>query len=227
MESGSYVYETNKDVLALSYDYFYNKGLAWGFEGEDYSHDDSEDLAIGEYMRDEEKGDSAIKETAETLQPNTSDYKVNGTLYTSGSYLLDSYIGYEFNVNMQWTYSALKGTVIAQYVDIFGNVLAEDITTKDMVGRDYKTNQKDFDGYKLVTIKGEETGKYIDGTIYVIYVYEPTIKEELPTPGRGGTHEYEITPPKTGVSKDNTIIGEILVVLLTLGTTSLDRKSVV
>ena len=164
MENGRYVYETNPDVIALSYDYFYNKGLSWGFE------DDSEDLTIGEYMRDEVKGDDYIKENAGTLNSNTSDYTLNGTLYTSGNYLLDSYLGYEFNVNMQWTYSALKGTVISKYVDIYGNVLSEDFITTDMVGKDYKTYLKYFDGFTLYTIDGEEIGKYIDGTIVLIFM---------------------------------------------------------
>ena len=199
MEDGRYVYETNPDVIALSYDYFYNKGLSWGFEDDEYSQDDSEDLAIGEYIRDEVKGDNYIKENAGTLNSNTSDYTLNGTLYTSGRYLLDSYLGYEFNVNMQWTYSALKGTVIAKYVDIYGNVLREDIITTDMVGKDYKTYLKYFDGFTLYTIDGEETGKYIDGTIVVTYIYEPTDDE----PGTGFTpgpsEELEITPPSTGV----------------------------
>lgn len=220
MESGSYVYETNPDVLALSYDYFYNKGLAWGFDNDEYSHDDSEDLGIGEYIRDEEKGDSYIQENAGTLTPNTNDYKINGTLYTSGNYLLDSYIGYEFNVNMQWTYSALKGTVIAQYVDIFGNVLADDVITKDMVGKDYQTYLKYFDGYQLVTINGEETGKYIDGTIVVVYVYAPTIPEDIPGLETGSTDGWEIEPPKTGIeltsSTSNTAIA-IIAIISTIG----------
>ena len=215
MEDSRYVYETNPDVIALSYDYFYNKGLSWGFE------DDSEDLTIGEYMRDEVKGDDYIKENAGTLNSNTSDYTLNGTLYTSGNYLLDSYLGYEFNVNMQWTYSALKGTVIAKYVDIYGNVLNEDVITTDMVGKDYKTYLKYFDGFTLYTIDGEEIGKYIDGTIVVTYIYEPTDDE----PGIGFTpgpsEELEITPPSTGVETESQNI--YLVILLMLSSTCLYR----
>ena len=192
-----------------------------GFEDDEYSQDDSEDLAIGEYIRDEVKGDNYIKENAGTLNSNTSDYTLNGTLYTSGRYLLDSYLGYEFNVNMQWTYSALKGTVIAKYVDIYGNVLREDIITTDMVGKDYKTYLKYFDGFTLYTIDGEETGKYIDGTIVVTYIYEPTDDE----PGTGFTpgpsEELEITPPNTGVETNSQNM--YLVILLILSGTCLYR----
>ena len=219
-ETGSpYNLETNPDVIALSYDYFYNKGLAWGFEEDEYSHDDSEDLAIGEYMRDESKGDEYIKENAGTLTSNGSG-KVNGTLYTSGPYVLNAYLGYEFGVNMQWTYSALKGTVIAQYVDIFGNVLADDVITSDMVGKDYQTYLKYFDGYQLVTINGEETGKYIDGEIVVVYVYAPTIPEDIPGLETGSTDGWEIEPPKTGIkltsSTNNTAIA-IIAIISTIG----------
>ena len=197
MESGSpYNLETNPDVIALSYDYFYNKGLAFGFEEDEYTHDDSEDLAIGEYMRVPEKGDASIIAGAGTLEKETEGYQFTGNLYTSGNYILDAYLGYEFNLNLQFSYSALKGTVIAQYVDVYGNVLSPDIITTDMVGRTYQTLAKEFDGYTLLTINGEETGTYIDGEIVVIYVYAPG------NPGTGSTSGEEITPPETGVKTE-------------------------
>lgn len=222
MESGSpYNLETNPDVIALSYDYFYNKGLSWGFENDEYTPGDSEDLAIGEYMRDEVKGDDYIIENAGTLNSNTSDYTISGTLYTSGPYILNAYLGYEFNLDLQFTYSALKGTVIAKYVDIYGNILSEDVITTDMVGKDYKTYLKYFDGYTLYTIDGEEIGKYIDGTIVVTYIYEPTDDE----PGIGFTpgpsEELEITPPNTGVESNSQNI--YLIILLILSSPCLYR----
>ena len=221
MESGLNVYETNPDVIALSYDYYYNKGLAWGFANDEYTDADSEDLAIGEYMRDEDKGDDYIKENAGTLNSNTSDYTLSGHLYTSGPYILNAYIGYEFNLDLQFTYSALKGTVIAKYVDIYGNILSEDVITTDMVGKDYKTYLKYFDGYTLYTIDGEEIGKYIDGTIVVTYIYEPTDDE----PGIGFTpgpsEELEITPPNTGVESNSQNI--YLIILLILSSSCLYR----
>ncbi len=180
MEQGfTYNIETNPDVIALSYDYFYNKGISFGFDDE-YKENDSEELSIGTYMRDEVKGDNYIKENAGTLNSNTSGYTLNSTLYTAGSYINNAYLGYEFNLDLQFTYSALKGTVIAKYIDTEGNVLYEDITTTDMVGKDYKTEEKEFDGYTLYEIDGEEKGKYIDGTITVTYIYEPKKKEEIP-----------------------------------------------
>ena len=80
---------------------------------------------------------------------------------------------------------------------------------------------KYFDGFTLYTIDGEEIGKYIDGTIVVTYIYEPTDDE----PGIGFTpgpsEELEITPPSTGVETESQNI--YLVILLMLSSTCLYR----
>lgn len=216
MEQGfTYNIETNPDVIALSYDYFYNKGISFGFNDE-YKENDSEDLSIGMYMRDKSKGDNYIKENAGTLNSNTSGYTLNSTLYTAGSYINNAYLGYEFKLDLQFTYSARKGTVIAKYIDTEGNVLYEDITTTDMVGKDYKTEEKEFDGYTLYEIDGEEKGKYIDGTITVTYIYEPKKKEEIPVIDipDDSNDELEITPPPTGTkSKSENLYLPLLLIL--------------
>lgn len=216
MEQGfTYNIETNPDVIALSYDYFYNKGISFGFN-EEYKENDSEDLSIGMYMRDKSKGDNYIKENAGTLNSNTSGYTLNSTLYTAGSYINNAYLGYEFKLDLQFTYSARKGTVIAKYIDTEGNVLYEDITTTDMVGKDYKTEEKEFDGYTLYEIDGEEKGKYIDGTITVTYIYEPKKKEEIPVIDipDDSNDELEITPPPTGTkSKSENLYLPLLLIL--------------
>lgn len=216
MEQGfTYNIETNPDIIALSYDYFYNKGISFGFNDE-YKENDSEELSIGTYMRDEVKGDNYIKENAGTLNSNTSGYTLNSTLYTAGSYINNSYLGYEFNLDLQFTYSARKGTVIAKYIDTEGNVLTEDITTTDMVGKNYKTEEKEFDGYTLYKIDGEEKGKYIDGTITVTYIYEPKKKEEIPVIDipDDSNDELEITPPPTGTkSKSENLYLPLLLIL--------------
>ena len=215
MEQGfTYNIETNPDVIALSYDYFYNKGISFGFNDE-YKENDSEELSIGTYIRDKSKGDNYIKENAGTLNSNTSGYTLNSTLYTAGSYINNAYLGYESNLDLQLTYSALKGTVVAKYIDTEGNVLTEDITTTDMVGKDYKTEEKEFDGYTLYKIDGEEKGKYIDGTITVTYIYEPKRKEEIPVIDipDDSNNELEITPPPTGtkVKSENLYLPLLLI----------------
>lgn len=65
----------------------------------------------------------------------------------------------------------IKGNVIAHYIDVDGNKLAEDVTTTELVGNDYNTTEKTFDGYVLVETKGDVQGKYIEGTIEVTYIY--------------------------------------------------------
>ena len=225
----TYNLETNPDVIALSYDFFYNKNLSFGFEDDTIRDANSEDFSIGEYMRDEAKGDEVILENAGTLTPNSTSTIENTQLKNNGTYTLNAYLGYEFMVDLQWTYSALKGTVIAQYVDIFGNVLTEDVITKDMVGRDYQTYQKEFAGYQLVTIDGEETGKYIDGEIVVVYVYAPTIPEDIPGFETGSTDGWEIEPPKTGIeistTNDTTLYLMATILVGSLGLLTVTRKS--
>ena len=89
--------------------------------------------------------------------------------------------------NMQLSYSALKGILVVNYLDSEGNKLTEEITTIDMVGRDYKTESKHFDGYTFITVDGEVTGTYIDGILYVTYYYEKY------------TGTGNIEPPQTGL----------------------------
>ena len=66
---------------------------------------------------------------------------------------------------------AVEGEVIAHYVDTLGNTILEDVKTNGLVGNEYTTLEKEIEGYELVDITGEVSGKYIDGTIEVTYVY--------------------------------------------------------
>lgn len=79
---------------------------------------------------------------------------------------------YEGDFAIKAAHDKIKGSVTAKYVDTDGNELSSAITTTDVVGEDYKTEAKDIYGYKLVRVDGEEEGKYIDGTIDVVYVYD-------------------------------------------------------
>lgn len=225
-ETGSpYLFETNPDILALSYDFFYNKNLSFGFEGDSITNENSEEYSIGEYMRDETKGDNAIMESVGTLTPNSISSMNNTQFKNNGLYTLNSYLGYEFQVNLQWTYSALKGTVIAKYIDIYGNVLADDVITTDMVGRDYATQEKIFSGYTLVQINGEEIGKYIDGKIVVVYIYAPVIPEDEPGTGSTEGYDSEILPPNTGIIEtNNTMSYALILILSSLGLYTLALK---
>ena len=55
------------------------------------------------------------------------------------------------------------------------------------------TEEKDFFGYSLKEINGNENGTYIDDTIYVEYIYTNTM----------GTGDIEELPPQTGVEQSN------------------------
>lgn len=65
----------------------------------------------------------------------------------------------------------LTGTVISKYVDEDGVEIASSDTFSDEVGKNYQTSAKTIQGYTLQSINGQETGKLIDGTITVSYVY--------------------------------------------------------
>ncbi|KXT75621.1 putative internalin (LPXTG motif) [Streptococcus sp. DD12] len=70
-----------------------------------------------------------------------------------------------------------SGTVIAHYVDTEGNTIADSVTVADEadVDTDYTTEQKTIEGYQfkeMATGSAATTGKVIDGTQTVTYVYE-------------------------------------------------------
>lgn len=85
----------------------------------------------------------------------------------------------------------VKGNVIVNYVDEFGNKLTDTINLTDLVGNEYKTEELEFEGYIFSKVEGKTEGKYIDGTIEVTYYYE-----------KEGTGNVMPEPPQTNV--DNT-----------------------
>lgn len=203
-ESGSYAIETNKTMLVLAYNYFYNEGLGFYFDTKDENGNYIENpevrrsdvnggsYSIGSYLRDEKKGDEEILERAGTLKSN-SENTISGTLKNVGNYTPDAYLDYFFMVNLQLKYKAKYGNLIIRYVDREGNELLSSVTSTEMVGKNYQTNPEDILNYELVDIDGVELGEYIDGIIIVTYIYDKVGSEET----------GEITPPNTGVSTTN------------------------
>ena len=191
-EMSPYILETNEDILNLSYNYFYNKNFSLGLEDDEVTDADSNKYSIGEYMRDEDKGEDTIKEQIGLLESNTAnDLKM--TFYINGAYTCNAYLGYNFMINMQLSYSALKGVLVVNHVDSDGNRLTEEVTTTDLVGNEYTTEKKDFEGYTFITVEGEPIGTYIDGTIRVTYYYDKNT----------GTGNIEVLPPQTGFNGSN------------------------
>ena len=98
------------------------------------------------------------------------------------------------------------GVVIATYKDTDGNELTTEVRTTDLVGKEYNTEEKDFFGYSLKEINGNENGTYIDDTIYVEYIYTNTM----------GTGDIEELPPQTGVEQSNLYNYLIIISMLIL-----------
>lgn len=66
------------------------------------------------------------------------------------------------------------GQLIVNYVTIDGKILFRQLQYKGIGGNPYETIEKSFDGYQLVKVEGNETGKYVkDETIVVTYIYRP------------------------------------------------------
>ena len=72
--------------------------------------------------------------------------------------------------------------------------------------KEYNTEEKDFFGYSLKEINGNENGTYIDDTIYVEYIYTNTM----------GTGDIEELPPQTGVEQSNLYNYLIIISMLVL-----------
>ena len=100
----------------------------------------------------------------------------------------------------------VKGNVIATYKDTDGNELTEEVKTTDVVGKEYATSEKEFVGYVLKEIIGNETGIYTEETIYVEYIYSKAI----------GTGDIEELPPQTGVEQSNLYNYLIIISMLVL-----------
>ena len=98
------------------------------------------------------------------------------------------------------------GVVIATYKDTDGNELTTEVQTIDLVGKEYNTEEKDFFGYSLKEINGNENGTYIDDIIYVEYIYTNTM----------GTGDIEELPPQTGVEQSNLYNYLIIISMLVL-----------
>ena len=153
-------------------------------------------------MRDDSKGDENIQEAFGTLDPNstnTGDFSI----YINGPKTTNSWAGYISITNSHMTFTAKKGIVEAYYVDEKGKTLSDMVSTSGMVSNDYQTNSKEIFGYELLKVEGDETGKYIDGTIKVVYVYQYVLGE-----GDSEPEEPVVTPvvnkiPYTGIEEEN------------------------
>ncbi len=67
--------------------------------------------------------------------------------------------------------TATAATVTAKYQDEKGKGLSDDVVVTGNVGEDYKTEQKEIDGYTFKEVKGNPTGKFTAQAQEVVYIY--------------------------------------------------------
>lgn len=135
------------------------------------------------------------------------DVEAKGTkTFLSDEYTVDGEITkdkYETRYSLDVTtetkkYEKIYGTLIVKHVDTNGKDLTNTIETTEIVGTNYVTSKMDFEGYEFIEVTGDPVeGKYIDGKLTVIYVYEFV-------DGKGGDDSSNI--PDTGMEDNNTLL---------------------
>lgn len=88
------------------------------------------------------------------------------------------------------------GKVTTEYVTDEGKTLSDNVETFDLVGKNYTTTEKTFDGYELIDINGNTSGVYTKEDITVTYIYQYVHGEGDVEP----EDSDEIIPPQTGLS---------------------------
>ena len=118
--------------------------------------------------------------------PSQNQATIHGLkMHVNGPYTVNTYMLYPFSAYLEFslTRDVEFGTVICHFVDEEGNQLADDIVTTEEVGKEYSTQAKEIDGYRLKEVNGQEQGTYVAGEIHVTYVYEKdsdSVFEEIP-----------------------------------------------
>ncbi|MGM0168007.1 hypothetical protein IGI39_003019 [Enterococcus sp. AZ135] len=108
-----------------------------------------------------------------------------GEKYTSEQKKIAGYTFKEVQGNAAGTYTAqaqtvtyvytkstaTAATVTAKYQDEKGKSLSDDVVVTGNAGEDYKTEQKEIDGYTFKEVKGNPTGKFTAQAQEVVYIY--------------------------------------------------------
>ncbi|WP_165006679.1 MULTISPECIES: MucBP domain-containing protein [unclassified Enterococcus] len=88
------------------------------------------------------------------------------------------YLGYLHTVKESEAAGAVvqeKGEVHVSYIDENEQPLSDPIMMTGKLGESYETEEKQFEGYELVTVKGMAKGKYTNEPQSVIYLYKKSI----------------------------------------------------
>ena len=136
----------------------------------------------------------------------------------SGPYTTNAYQSYNFGLSLGFKLEADSYKVITNYVDVEGNVLAEQvIESYKFTGDEYTTEEKTFEGYELVKVIGDKTGSIEDADVEVTYVYEFVM-------GEGGEDFTDEELVQTGSEIDYSLMSSALITLSLIGLALYSKK---
>ncbi|MCR5483000.1 MAG: MucBP domain-containing protein [Bacilli bacterium] len=204
------VLESNSNLAKLGYDYFYNRIVTVIPEGETDKY--NQKYSIGEYMRDIAP-DTLEEQVRDCVENMDSKDEAIITSYIYGD-TGNSYQGYSFGLNISAKITAKKYKVVAKYIDEDGKTLTDDVVEEYFNGKEYKTEEKAFEGYELIKVLGEKTGTINKSDVEVIYVYQFVM-------GEGG-EEFDIV--QTGSEVDYSLMSSALITLSLIGLALYTKK---
>lgn len=209
--------ETNKETSELGYNWFYNKGVGLypvkDVDGNKYTSSNVSDKGfyLGDYMRNTSLiTEKVVNKDLANIASKTEQSLTPFMMFIDFKYVVNAHQSMDFGLNIKFELEkeVKNGKLVVNYVDLDGNKLTESIITEKEVDTEYATEQKEFDGYEFVKVEGNTTGKYVDGTVEVTYVYSNAYgdvdnKEEAPV-----VKEEIVTPPHTDatVSANNIVM---------------------
>lgn len=165
--------ETNNNLIEFHQNYFYNVLLTMKYN--DKKNLDDNNYSVGAYSRKEGCYQDLNKNFNEITIPKTSETSLGAfSFHLNGPLTRNSYMGFTYGVEVGLTFDkVLKyGDVYVYYIDTLGNLLTDKVTMHDEVDKAYITEEKSFDGYKLVRVDGPKKGSFIEGVQEVYYMYD-------------------------------------------------------
>lgn len=93
--------EKNAKVIALAYNYFYNKLLSLNFMGQDVNDSNSEDYSIGSYMR-KRLGNNSFQEAFGNIKSKNYQELKGISLNINRMYHVNAFKNYNFNGHIEW-----------------------------------------------------------------------------------------------------------------------------
>lgn len=83
-----------------------------------------------------------------------------------------------------YKYKRIKGRIIIIYEDPNGEKIRDDDVITGEVGKDYKVNRNEIDGYEIIEVIGNEEGKYKVEDQYVRFKYKKIENPVIPQTGQ-------------------------------------------